>query len=68
MTQVKLFSLLTPQIDKFENQINVYLANNKDKIKVLDIRYTALIPQINQPEMIGWTAMVIYEPIVKQQK
>lgn len=62
MTQVKVFSLLTPHKDKFEDQVNTFLEVNKDKMNVVNVKYTACMPNPNNSEWIAWTAMVIFEP------
>ena len=50
-------------MDAFEKQINDFLNENKDRITVKDIKYTAEIPNPSNSVWVKWTAMVIYEVI-----
>ena len=50
-------------MDAFEKQINDFLNENKDRITVKDIKYTAEIPNPGNSVWVKWTAMVIYEVI-----
>ena len=63
MTQIKLFVEKTPEMEKFENQINAFLKENDGKITVKDVKYTAESPNPNNSKWKTWTAMVIYEII-----
>ena len=63
MTQVKLFHAKTPNLEVFENQINDFLNDNKDKITVKDIKYTTEIPNPGNSVWVNWTALIIYEVI-----
>ena len=44
MVQIKLFRDHTPELEKFEKQVNNFLCEHKDKIVVRDIKYTAEYP------------------------
>ena len=61
MTQIKLFMDKTPDMEKFELQINKFLEENDGKIIVKDIKYTAETPNPGNNAWKAWTAMVIYE-------
>lgn len=63
MIQIKVFQSKTPKMDVFEKQINDFLNENKDRITVKDIKYTAEIPNPGNSVWVNWTAMVIYEVI-----
>ena len=63
MTQIKLFKDRTPEMEKFEAKVNAYLNENKDKIVVKDIKYTAETPNPHNSAWNIWTAMIIYETI-----
>lgn len=63
MTQIKLFHSNTPKVEAFEKMINDFLNENKDKISIKDIKYTAEIPNPANSVWVNWTAMVIYEVI-----
>ena len=61
MVQIKLFRDHTPEMEKFEKQINAFLSEHKDTIIVKDIKYTADYVNPNNSAWQNWTAMVIYE-------
>ena len=44
MVQVKLFQEKTPYLEVFEKQVNEFLQQHSQDIKVVDIRYTAESP------------------------
>lgn len=61
MTQIKLFMDRTPDMDAFEKKVNTFLEENKEKITVKDIKYTAESPNPNNSVWKNWTALVVYE-------
>ena len=61
MTQIKLFTEKTPELEKIEKQINAFLKENDGKILVKDIKYTAESPNPNNSVWKNWTVMIIYE-------
>ena len=61
MVQVKLFQEKTPHLEVFEKQVNEFLQQHSQEIKVVDIRYTAESPNPNNSVWKNWTAMLIYE-------
>ena len=61
MTQIKLFTEKTPELEKIEKQINAFLKDNDGKILVKDIKYTAESPNPNNSVWKNWTVMIIYE-------
>ena len=63
MVQIKLFRDHTPELEKFEKQVNNFLCEHKDKIVVRDIKYTAEYPNPLNSAWQNWTAMVIYEVV-----
>lgn len=63
MVQIKLFRDHTPELEKFEMQVNNFLCEHKDKIVVRDIKYTAEYPNPHNAAWQNWTAMVIYEVV-----
>ena len=63
MVQVKLFRDRTPEMEKFEKQINTFLREQEDRIVVKDIKYTAGYVNPNNSAWQNWTAMVIYEVV-----
>ena len=63
MVQIKLFRDHTPELEKFEKQVNNFLCEHKDKIVVRDIRYTAEYPNPHNSAWQNWTALVIYEVV-----
>ena len=63
MVQIKLFRDHTPELEKFEKQVNNFLCEHKDKIVVRDIKYTAEDPNPHNSAWQNWTAMVIYEVV-----
>ena len=63
MVQIKLFRDRTPDLEKFEKQVNNFLCEHKDKIVVRDIKYTAEYPNPHNAAWQNWTAMVIYEVV-----
>ena len=63
MVQIKLFRDHTPEMEKFEKQINTFLSEHKDTIIVKDIKYTADYVNPNNSAWQNWTAMVIYEVV-----
>ena len=63
MVQIKLFRDHTPEMEKFEEQVNNFLSGHKDTIIVKDIKYTADYVNPNNSAWQNWTAMVIYEVV-----
>lgn len=63
MVQIKLFRGRTPDMEKFEKQVNTFLSENKDTIIVKDIKYTADYPNPHNSAWQNWTVMVIYETV-----
>lgn len=63
MVQIKLFRDRTPDMEKFEKQVNTFLSDNKDTIIVKDIKYTADYPNPHNSAWQNWTVMVIYETV-----
>ncbi|MBP3613856.1 MAG: hypothetical protein J6J37_03620 [Bacteroidaceae bacterium] len=63
MVQIKLFRDRTPDMEKFEKQVNTFLSENKDTIIVKDIKYTADYPNPHNSAWQNWTVMVIYETV-----
>ena len=63
MVQIKLFRDRTPEMEKFEKQVNTFLSENKDTIIVKDIKYTADYPNPHNSAWQNWTVMVIYETV-----
>ena len=63
MVHIKLFRDHTPELEKFEKQVNNFLCEHKDKIVVRDIKYTAEYPNPQNSAWQNWTAMVIYEVV-----
>lgn len=63
MVQIKLFRDRTPDMEKFEKQVNTFLSENKDTIIVKDIKYTADYPNPHNSAWQNWTVMVIYEKV-----
>lgn len=63
MVQIKLFRDRTPELERFEKQVNNFLCEHKDKIVVRDIKYTAEYPNPHNSAWQNWTAMVIYEVV-----
>ena len=63
MVQIKLFRDRTPELEKFEKQVNNFLCEHKDKIVVRDIKYTAEYPNPHNSAWQNWTAMVICEVV-----
>ena len=61
MVQIKLFQEKTPDLEVFENQVNEFLQQHSQEIKVVDIRYTAESPNPNNSVWKNWTAMLVYE-------
>ena len=61
MVQVKLFQEKTPDLKVFEKQVNEFLQQHSQEIKVVDIRYTAESPNPNNGVWKNWTAMLVYE-------
>lgn len=61
MVQIKLFRDHTPDMEKFEKQVNTFLSENKDTIIVKDIKYTADYPNPHNSAWQNWTVMVIDE-------
>ena len=61
MTQIKIFTETTPELEKIEKQINAFLKENDGKILVKDIKYTAESPNPNNSVWKNWTVMIIYE-------
>ena len=60
MTQIKLFKDTTPDMEKFESQVNTFL-QNEGRIIVKDIKLTAESPNPNNHAWKSWAVMVIYE-------
>ena len=63
MVQIKLFRDHTPDMEKFEKQINTFLREQEGRIVVNDIKYTADYVNPNNSAWQNWTAMVIYEVV-----
>lgn len=63
MVQIKLFRDRTPDMEKFEKQVNTFLSENKDTIIVKDIKYTADYPNPHNSAWQNWTVIVIYETV-----
>lgn len=63
MVQIKLFRDRTPDMEKFEKQVNTFLSENKDTIIVKDIKYTTDYPNPHNSAWQNWTVMVIYETV-----
>lgn len=63
MVQIKLFRDRTPDMEKFEKQVNTFLSEDKDTIIVKDIKYTADYPNPHNSAWQNWTVMVIYETV-----
>ena len=61
MVQIKLFREHTPDMEKFEKQVNNFLSEHKGTIIVKDIKYTADYVNPNNSAWQNWTAMVVYE-------
>ena len=61
MEQIKLFKQYTNDAKKFESEVNQWLLDNKDSIKVKDIKYTSLFPNPQNDCFVTWTVMVIYD-------
>lgn len=61
MVQVKLFQEKTPYLEVFEKQVNEFLQQHSQEIKVVDIRYTAESPNPYNSVWKNWTAMLVYE-------
>ena len=62
MVQVKLFRMSEPLgRSMLEEQINQFLQENANGIKVIDIKYTT--PIRTEAPRCGWTAMIIYEKL-----
>ena len=61
MVQVKLFQEKTPYLEVFEKQVNEFLQQHSQDIKVVDIRYTAESPNPHNSAWKNWTAMLVYE-------
>lgn len=61
MTQIKLFKDTTPDMEKFELQINNFLQENEGRIIVKDIKLSAESPNPNNHAWKSWAVMVIYE-------
>ena len=61
MEQIKLFKQNTNDAKKFESEVNQWLLDNKDSIKVKDIKYTSLFPNPHNDAFVTWTVMVVYD-------
>ena len=61
MTQIKLFTETTPEMEKIEKKINAFLKDNDGKILVKDIKFSAESPNPNNSAWKYWTVMIIYE-------
>ena len=61
MVQVKLFQEKTPYLEVFEKQVNEFLQQHSQDIKVVDIRYTAESPNPHNSVWKNWTAILVYE-------
>lgn len=59
MTQVKLFK--STYYGLIEKEINQFLQENADSIKVIDIKHTTYVP--TERSSCTWTAMIIYETL-----
>ena len=58
MTQVKFFEGIT---SKVEREINEFLQENSDSIKVIDIKHTTVVK--THVNFCTCTAMIIYETL-----
>lgn len=47
--------------EQFEDEVNQWLLDNKDSIKVKDIKYTSFFPDSKNAASVTWTVMVIYD-------
>lgn len=65
MEQIKLFKRYAKDISKgtenFESEVNQWLLDNKDSIRVKDIKYTSVFPNPQNECFEIWTVMVIYD-------
>ena len=59
MTQVKLFE--SNGCELIEKEINQFLQENADSIKVIDIKHTTVAK--TYASFCTWTAMIIYETL-----
>ena len=59
MTQVKLF--ITDYYELIEKEINQFLQENADSIKVIDIKHTTAVT--THADFCTCTAMIIYETL-----
>lgn len=59
MTQVKFFQ--ESRRSDIEKEINQFLQENADSIKVIDIKHTTAV--ITHANFCTWTAMIIYETL-----
>jgi hypothetical protein len=64
-TQIKIFNSekSTPDCKEIEKEVNAFLVEHKDKMKVKDIKYSATEPNTGNPLWKNWTVMVIYDVI-----
>lgn len=64
-TQIKIFTSekSTPDCKGVEKEVNAFLVEHKDKMKVKDIKYSATEPNAGNPLWKNWTVMVIYDVI-----
>lgn len=63
--QIKLF-LNNREYDsqkQLEKEVNSFLVEHKDRIKVRDIKYSTIETNHSSPGWNNWTVMVIYEVI-----
>ncbi len=63
--QIKIFNSekSTPDCKEIVKEVNAFLVEHKDKMKVKDIKYSATEPNTGNPLWKNWTVMVIYEVI-----
>ena len=59
MTQLKLFE--SNYYELIEKEINQFLQENADSIKVIDIKHTTAV--LTHANFCTWTAMIIYETL-----
>lgn len=64
MIQVKIIRTKTQNSsEKIEEKVNQFLLENKDLIKVVDIKYTAETLNPNNDIWTKWTILIIYEKL-----
>jgi hypothetical protein len=64
MIQVKIIRTKAQNSsEKIEEKVNQFLLENKDLIKVVDIKYTAETLNPNNDIWTKWTILIIYEKL-----